>query len=141
MNRRDFLSLTATVTLAAPFMLSPTRADAATMLEYLPGMIEARLAAGEVVMLGYHASWCGTCNVQKRVIGELQAENPDYVKKITFIHIDWDKWEKDVVTTSRNIPRRSTLVVLKGEAELGRIVSGTSKDVIRQLLDTALAAA
>jgi len=32
-------------------------------------------------------------------------------------------------------------VVLKGDQELGRIVADTSKAAIRQLLDTALAAA
>jgi thioredoxin 1 len=40
-----------------------------------------------------------------------------------------------------NIPRRSTLVVLKGNKELGRIVAGTAKDDIKALMDLALQAA
>jgi hypothetical protein len=40
-----------------------------------------------------------------------------------------------------NIPRRSTLVVLKGDQELGRIVAGTRKGDIKALLDRALQAA
>lgn len=39
------------------------------------------------------------------------------------------------------MPRRSTLVVLKGDQELGRIVAITSTDKIKALMDTALAAA
>ena len=40
-----------------------------------------------------------------------------------------------------NIPRRSTLVVLKGDRELGRIVAGTQKSKIKALMDAALDAA
>ena len=43
-----------------------------------------------------------------------------------------------VVTTSRNIPRRSTLIVLRGSEELGRIVAGTRKSDIKTLMDLGL---
>ena len=143
MNRRDFLSLTAAVTLATPLALAPRAARAATstMLTYAPGLIEERLGKGEVVFVDYHATWCGTCAVQDRIMTELQAENPAYLQKITFIRVDWDTWLNDPVTTSRNIPRRSTLLVLKGDAELGRLVATTAKAKIKELFDTALAAA
>jgi len=38
-------------------------------------------------------------------------------------------------------PRRSTLVALKGEQELGRLVAVTDRAEIQALLDTALTAA
>ena len=38
------------------------------------------------------------------------------------------------------IPRRSTLVVLKGKGEVGRIVADTSERNIKKLMDAALAA-
>ncbi|MDP1669067.1 thioredoxin family protein [Phaeovulum sp.] len=143
MNRRDFLSLTAAVSLATPLALAPAKARAASsqMLAYVPGLIEQRLAKGEVLLVDYHAVWCTTCAAQDRAITALQAENPAYAQKITFIRVDWDTYWNDPVTTSRNIPRRSTLLVLKGDQELGRIVAGTSKAKIKALLDTALAAA
>jgi hypothetical protein len=140
MNRRDFLTLTAAVTLAAPLALRPRAALAAPMLEYTPGLIEQRLAAGEVLLVDYHAVWCSTCAAQSRVITRLQAENPAYEQKITFIRVDWDSYWNAPVTKARNVPRRSTLLVLKGDQELGRIVAGTSKAAIKALLDTALAA-
>ncbi|MFN7222948.1 MAG: hypothetical protein ACK4MS_02895 [Paracoccaceae bacterium] len=55
--------------------------------------------------------------------------------------MDWDEYGKGKLSKSLKIPRRSTLVALKGQAELGRIVAGTSKADIKVLLDKALAAA
>lgn len=135
MNRRDFLALTAAVTLTAPL------AAQAESLRYTPGLVEERLAAGETLFLDFKASWCSTCKAQERVINALKAENPAYEKAITFIVIDWDTYKDDVLTVGMNIPRRSTLVVLKGNAELGRIVAGTGRDQIKALLDAGLAAA
>jgi hypothetical protein len=40
-----------------------------------------------------------------------------------------------------NVPRRSTLVVLKGDQEPGRIVAGTAREDIKALMDLALQAA
>lgn len=134
MNRRDFMLLTAAVTLAAPM----ARAEAAA---YTPELLEAELAAGKTVFLDFKASWCSTCKAQGRVIAALKAENPDYAAKISFIDVDWDQWKDDMIVADLNIPRRSTLVVLRGDAELGRIVAGTAKDEIKALLDTALAGA
>ncbi|RUS59781.1 thioredoxin [Pseudorhodobacter sp. E13] len=134
MNRRDFMLLTAAVTLAAPM----ARAEAAA---YTPDLLEAELAAGKTVFLDFKASWCSTCKAQGRVIAALKAENPEYAAKISFIDVDWDQWKDDMIVADLNIPRRSTLVVLRGDAELGRIVAGTAKDEIKALLDTALAGA
>ena len=66
-------------------------------------------------------------------------ENKDE-KNIVFVNVDWDTYAKADLTTSLNIPRRSTLVVLKGSDELGRIVAGTSREEIQALMDTALKA-
>jgi thioredoxin 1 len=134
MLRRSFLTFTAALA------LFPAALPAGTM-NYSEGMIEEALARGEVVFLDYKASWCSTCKAQGRVIEALKAANPAYEAKVTFINVDWDTWKNAPVTTSRNIPRRSTLLVLQGEAELGRIVAGTGQAEIKALMDLALAAA
>ena len=67
--------------------------------------------------------------------------NPAYGDAITFINVDWDQHSNSELARTLKIPRRSTLVVLKGDQELGRIVAGTSKSKIKDLLDTALTAA
>ncbi|MFN6977528.1 MAG: thioredoxin, partial [Gemmobacter sp.] len=60
--------------------------------------------------------------------------------RIRFIDVDWDQWKSSALVAERNIPRRSTLVVLKGEREIARVVAQTGRAEIKALLDTALAA-
>ena len=131
MLRRTFLALA---------LVAPLAAGAAP-LDYTPGLVNERLAAGETVFLDFKADWCTTCRAQERVIGALKAENPAYEGAITFINVDWDAYGNSDLAQSLNIPRRSTLVALKGDQELGRIVAGTAEAEIRALMDAALAAA
>lgn len=139
MNRRMFLGLAAGTALTTG--LFPATAFAGTgMVDYAPGLIEKELAAGKTVFVDYSASWCGTCARQARVISALRAANPAYDKAMVFVRVDWDAYGGHAVTASRKIPRRSTLLVLKGDAELGRIVAGTSEAQIKALLDTGLQA-
>jgi thioredoxin 1 len=135
MQRRDFLTLAASLTLA-PFAV---RAGEATL--YTPGAAEAAMDQGKVVLLDFWASWCSTCAAQERVLAELKAENPEYEKNIVFFVVDWDEHGKGELSRALNIPRRSTLVALRGREELNRIVAGTGKAEIKALLDMALAAA
>ncbi|MBM7068997.1 thioredoxin family protein [Actibacterium sp. 188UL27-1] len=135
MKRRHFIALSSAA------LVVPALARATPALDYTPGLADQRLKAGETVFLDFKAEWCTTCRAQERVIGALLAENPAYGQAITFINIDWDDHKRDPLTKRLAIPRRSTLVVLKGDQELGRIVAGTRKDDIKALLDTALQAA
>ncbi|MFN0115092.1 MAG: thioredoxin family protein [Paracoccaceae bacterium] len=135
MRRRDFLALTATVSLA---LATGLRAEDVV---YTPGLVAERLAKGETLFVDFYASWCSTCAAQHRAIDAIRAENPAYEKAITFVTVDWDTYQDDKLTRGLKIPRRSTLVVLKGDKELGRIVAGTSRDEIKALMDKALGAA
>jgi len=134
MNRRTFLATTAAVS-------TLTAMPALAITQYTPGLVAAELAAGKTVFLDFTATWCSTCAAQRRVLEALKAENPAYEQAITFIDVDWDTYRSADLTKDLNIPRRSTLVVLKGDAELGRIVAGTSRATIQELMDTALSAA
>ncbi|MFY0616236.1 thioredoxin family protein [Shimia sp.] len=133
MHRRTFL------TAAAATLIAPFAARATT--DYTPGLVKKHLAAGDTIFLDFKADWCGTCAAQERVIDALRQENPAYNDAITFINVDWDKHRQSELARNLKIPRRSTLVVLKGNEELGRIVAGTSKSTIKGLMDTALTAA
>lgn len=134
MDRRHFLALTAAAAVA------PALAQA-EVLDYRPGLVQERLSKGETVFLDFKASWCGTCAAQERVIGALKSDNAAYGQKITFINVDWDQFGRSDLVRSLNVPRRSTLVVLKGDQELGRIIAQTGRKPIKALMDTALAAA
>jgi thiol-disulfide isomerase/thioredoxin len=132
MKRRTFL---ATSTAA---VLAPMAALSAGFVDYKPGMIKAALAEGKTVLVDYSATWCSTCKRQERVINALRDQNAAYDSAMTFVKVDWDTFKKDNVTVSRNIPRRSTLIVLRGDEELGRIVAGTSESQIKKLMDLGL---
>lgn len=135
MHRRDFLLLTAAVPLALP---AAARAGA---LAYAPGLVDRLLAEGRTVFVDFTASWCSTCRAQARVIAALKAETPAYEAAIAFVDVDWDRYGGSDLARRLAIPRRSTLVVLKGDRELGRLVAATGRAEIKALLDTALAAA
>lgn len=134
MHRRQF------ITLLSASALWPLATRAEPMM-YSPGNAEAAMQAGKVVLLDFWASWCSTCAAQERVLTTLRAENPDYDRNIQFFIVDWDQYAQGELARSLNIPRRSTLVTLKGETEIARIVAGTGKADIKALLDQALAAA
>ena len=132
MKRRNFLAISTCA------LLLPMAASAGDTANYTPGLIEKALADGKTVFVDYAAEWCSTCARQERVINALRDSNPAYEQNIMFVRVDWDDFKRHEVTTSRNIPRRSTLLVLRGDQELGRIVAGTSEADIKALLDTGL---
>ncbi|MEM5475940.1 thioredoxin family protein [Pacificibacter sp. AS14] len=136
MKRRAFIFS------AAAFSAASVMGGAAfAAADYTPGLVDQELAAGKTVFLDFKASWCTTCAAQERVMDRLKAANPDYEKSVSFIAVDWDKYGRSELAKRLKIPRRSTLVALKGDAELGRIVAGTREADIKALMDTALHAA
>jgi thiol-disulfide isomerase/thioredoxin len=135
MNRRTLiLSGAATLFLPAlPAFAAP--------LDYTPGLTKKHLDAGDTVFLDFKADWCGTCRAQERVLNSLKQQNSAYEQNVTFINVDWDVYGDSVMADRLKIPRRSTLVALKGKQEIGRIVADTSERNIKKLMDAALAAA
>ena len=132
MKRRLFLATVAAATVA------PIVAMASDYVTYTDVIIEKALAEGKTVFVDYSASWCSTCHRQERVINALRAQDPAYDAAMTFVKVDWDDYGDHEVAVFRNVPRRSTLIVLRGDVELGRVVAGTSQAQIKELMDTGL---
>ncbi|UZD90781.1 thioredoxin family protein [Cognatishimia activa] len=132
MFRRHFLALSGAA-IALPSLSFAS-------VEYTPGLVKKHLDQGDTVFLDFKAHWCTTCRAQERVIKSLKAKNPNYDEKIVFIDVDWDQYGRSDLVKSLRIPRRSTLVALKGDTEIGRIVADTSSKKIKRLMDAALAA-
>lgn len=136
LTRRHFLlSSAALVTFSALSGVSL----AASWVDYKDGYVKKALADGKTLFVDYAADWCGTCKRQERIIKELRAENPEFNNMI-FVRVDWDTFRTAPITTDYKIPRRSTLLVLKGDLELGRIVAGTAKSDIKALMEKGMAA-
>ncbi len=135
MNRRSFI-VTATAALATPGISLANGGTKAT-----PEEVVQALADGKTVFVDFYTDWCTTCAAQTRAIIALREENPQYEETITFLSIDWDAHKNSELANALEIPRRSTLIVLKGGAEYGRIVAGTSRAEIKELMDAGVAAA
>ncbi|MEO0342710.1 MAG: thioredoxin family protein [Pseudomonadota bacterium] len=136
MNRRSFLWTLSVL----PFLSLPAFAMGPRWVNYKPGLVEEALDDGLTVLLDFAADWCSTCKRQERVIGQLRGENPNY-DAILFVRVNWDIYRTADITRDLKVPRRSTLVLLKGQDELGRLVAQTSTDRIKGLLDIGLEAA
>jgi thiol:disulfide interchange protein len=133
LNRRHFIN---GITSLIPMAALPAFAGT----EYTPGLVDAELAAGKTVFLDFKASWCTTCAAQERVIEKLKAQDAAYEEAVTFIDVDWDQHKRSELTKRLKVPRRSTLIVLKGDIEIGRIIAGTAEADIKALMDAAVAA-
>jgi thioredoxin 1 len=132
MNRRDFVALAAGVT------LMPFTAAKADWVDYTPTLLQTAIDNGDRIILDFYATWCGTCARQQRVMDQLRRENAAYDQNLTLIHVDWDTYRNSSLVTQYNVPRRSTIIALKGNVELGRTIAGTSVTDIQALFDAAL---
>ena len=120
MQRRHFLAASAAFVTAGSAL-------AANGQTYRRGLVEEELAAGKTVFIDFYTDWCSTCRAQGKIIRDLMASNPAYEQNITFVKVDWDVYSGSAIAKKYKIPRRSTLLVLKGTEELGRIVAETSR--------------
>ena len=134
MKRRIFMGL------AAAALIAPGFAVAGQTINYTPGVVSAQLAKGKTVFVDFYTDWCSTCRSQGRTINALREANPAYDKAMVFVKVDWDVYAGSKIAKKYKIPRRSTLLVLKGDKELGRIVAGTSRKQIRALMDLGVQA-
>ena len=123
------------IAVAAQLTIRP--AFAAATIPSTPEALTAAKASGKPFILDFFANWCTTCAAQHRVLDKLRSANPAY-DAIPFVQVDWDAEEHGALVRAMHVPRRSTLIVLKGDTELGRIIAETGEDKLAALLKLAL---
>lgn len=89
--------------------------------------------AGKPILIAIHASWCPTCKAQKPILSKLRAD-PRF-KDLAYFVIDFDS-QKDLVRHF-GAQMQSTLIVFKGEKEVGRSVGDTDRASIYALVEKA----
>lgn len=109
---------------------------ALVFIPYTGDEVDTLAQGGQPFLIDFHASWCTTCAAQQRVLDALQTENEAYAG-IPIVRVDWDTYGDGELARSLAIPRRSTLVLMRGNTELGRLVAETRKERISALLDLA----
>lgn len=89
---------------------------------------------GKPVLVEIFAPWCPTCKAQNEVLNTLL---PDArFKDLVRLRVDFDNQKSEV--RALNATMQSTLIVYKGESEVGRLVGETDPGAIEALLAKAL---
>lgn len=134
MQRRHFLSL------GAAALAIPTYARAAyESTRYEWGMRADLRQSGQTVIYNFRSSWSLTCQIKEEILADLKTENPAY-RSLIFVDVDFDTYGPSQWVERMQVRRRSTLVAMKGEAEIARIENEPERARIQTLLDAALAA-
>ena len=100
--------------------------------------VKAAMTDGRTVFVNWKSKWCGTCNIQTKVLDAILNDDPSIAERVLFVTLDWDEYGDDAFTKELNIPRRSTFVLLKGNEEIGRLVAETKRSKIENLIRMAL---
>lgn len=126
-SRRTFVALALATPLAAAL-------PAIAASKYSPAVLAEAQKSGKPILVEVTAPWCPTCKAQKAVLNELDKQErfKDFVK----IEVDFDT-QKDALK-SLKATMQSTLIVYKGDKEMGRLAGETNKGAIEALLAKAL---
>jgi len=118
---------------SALLLTSAALAHAIEFQPYSAAALAAAQKADKPVALQFHADWCPTCRAQDKVLQMLKAE-PGL--DVTVFKVNYDT-EKDLKRQYK-IQSQSTMVILRGDKERGRLVGDTTEAGIRTALKSAL---
>jgi thiol-disulfide isomerase/thioredoxin len=118
---------------SALLLTSAAMSHAIEFQPYSAAALAAAQKADKPVALQFHADWCPTCRAQDKVLDKLKAE-PGL--DVTVFKVNYDT-EKDLKRQYK-IQTQSTVVVLRGDKERGRLVGDTTEAGIRAALKSAL---
>jgi thioredoxin 1 len=88
----------------------------------------------EKILLHFHADWCPTCKVQKKVLAKLDSEGK--LKGLTVYTVDFDK--ETAFKKELKITQQSSFVGFYGKVETGRIFSVTNEKDIESFVTEKL---
>jgi thioredoxin 1 len=116
------------------FVVYVSPVQAAGFSEYSEEVFVSAQADNKPVLLDFYASWCSTCKKQQPVLKSLTQE--DELDGVLVLTVDYDT--SNELKKKMNVSRQSTLIMFKGEQEVGREIGVTDKDKIRALMKKAL---
>ncbi len=102
--------------------------------KFTPAVLADAQKAGKAVLVEVGAPWCPTCKAQAPIINSLLGS--DKFKSFFKLDIDFDSQKADLKTL--NVQQQSTLIVYKGNNEVGRSTGDTNAASIEALLAKAL---
>lgn len=108
----------------------PAFAAAAEHHAYTPEAFAAARKAGRPILVEITAPWCPTCRAQKPILARLTAA-PQF-RDLQVFEVDFDSQKEAVRALGARM--QSTLIVFRGDTELGRSVGDTDAGSIGSLL-------
>lgn len=103
-------------------------------MAFTPAALQAAQASGKPVLIEVSAPWCPTCKAQKAALSGLLPD-PAYAGLVVF-DVDFDS-QKPALKKLR-VNQQSTLIVYRGDREVGRSLGDTDKARIAALIGKAL---
>ncbi|PWB91363.1 thiol reductase thioredoxin [Methylocystis sp. MitZ-2018] len=119
--------------LASAILYSAAPAGAAEQ-SFTPQAFAAAQTAGKSIIVHVYAPWCPTCRAQEPAVRRVEAD-PKYAD-VAMFRVDFDGQKSALRTLKAN--RQSTIIVFKGDKEVGRSVGVTDPGEISALLSKAL---
>ena len=114
-------------------MLLSFNASAGSM-PYDKAAFDQAVAAGEPVIVHFHADWCPTCRAQAPIVSELLGQAK--MKPVKFFAANFDT--ERTLKKALNVSTQSTFVVFKGGSEVTRSTGVTQRAGIEAVFDKAL---
>jgi thioredoxin 1 len=101
---------------------------------FTPQAFDAAQKAGKSIIVHVYAPWCPTCRAQEPTVRRVEAD-PKFADVVMF-RVDFDSQKSALRTLRAN--RQSTIIVFKGDKEVGRSVGVTDPAAISALLAKSL---
>lgn len=121
-SRRSVLALSLVAAFAIP--------AAAAEQPYTPEAFAAAQKAGKPILVAVHATWCPICKQQIPILDRLSKDGK--FKDMTILRVDFD--DQKPVVREFGVQKQSTLIVFKGDKEVGRSTGETKAEPIEALL-------
>ena len=106
----------------------------ATTVPFDQTAFDKAVAAGEPVIVQFHADWCPTCKTQAPLVAQAMAEPK--LKSVTLFVADFDK--EKALKKALKVSTQSTFVVFKGGKEVSRSTGETTRAAIDATFAKAL---
>ena len=132
MNRRELLLGLGTCLIPGIAMGYPAR-------PYAPETWPEIRDSYDKIVLNWRASWSYTCQIKDELITKALVENAAY-EALVFVDVDWDTFGLSEWAKRLKIERRSTLIAMRGDEEIARLVNEPYEHRVRSFLDAALSA-
>ena len=95
-------------------------------------IFENAKASGKTIVINSYEVWCGTCSEQTKILDQAEKE----FKDIIFLSYEQSK-NKDIAQKLK-VKYWTTIVVYKGNKEVGRIMGQTDKKIIYSIIEKGI---